>query len=78
MATLSCTVTDAQETEFKASLGTRLTNNNESRSAGAASNAEVSAFLLQHVKSVVVAEGTRGATATAEATERARLTAAGW
>jgi hypothetical protein len=78
MATLSTTVTDAQVTEFKASLGTRLTRNDESRSAGAASNAEVSAFILQHVKSVVVGEGTRGATATAEATERARLTAAGW
>ena len=78
MATLSTTVTDAQVTEFKASLGACLTRDSETRSAGAASNAEVSAFILRHVKALVVAEGTRGATATAEATERARLTAAGW
>lgn len=78
MATLSCTVTDAQETEFKSSLGVRLSRNDETRSAGAATNAEVSAFLLQHVKAVVVKEGTSKEAADAEAAEVARLSAAGW
>ena len=78
MATLSTTVTDAQVAEFKASLGARLTRNTEGRSAGAATDAEVSAFILQHVKALVVKEGTSKETGTAEATERARLTAAGW
>ena len=78
MATLSTTVTDAQVTEFKASLGARLTRNTEGRSAGAASNAEVSAFILRHVKALVVGEGTRKEAIDAEATERVRLTAAGW
>ena len=78
MATLSCTVSDAQKTEFKSSLGVRLSRNDETRSAGAATDAEVSAFLLQHVKEVVLREGTLKEAADAEATEVARLTAAGW
>ena len=78
MADITLTLTAPQIKEFQDALGVRLSRSEETRSPGPATDAELSSFLLRHIREVVVTESTKAKTAEAERSERARLAGEGW